>query len=495
MSPKSSTPLRLDGIVRVSKTGDRDTLRSPEQQERDIRRWAKEHGHEIVHVHVAIDQTGRKRTGHPAIEAAKKRALDGVVDGVVAAYVSRFTRNTLYGLATVAELLDAGRYFFAPECPFDLRTPEGRKYLTGLLAEAEYEGDVKAGHFARGVEEAIERGAHLAARYGYEKGNGKAEPLTVVKAEAKQVKRAFELRASGHTWPAIAKALNESGAKPRPYKRDGVVRQATWTFKTVKQIVGSEVYTGVAFHGTHRHENAHPAIVSEELYAAANETKGTKPLAPAEGYLLSGLVRCKGCGYAMTYASERGRLYLRCRSAQHGDGRCPEPAACPAEPLEQLVWEQFEADNFDDDGLVAEPVEDTNGHMQAASERLAAARTQAKRAMELYTLVESESGRGQAAEQVKAADREVAAAERGLGEARNRVRRSRLPGNLTAEEARAFPIPDRRHWLSSVYAAVVVRKARVWREPVADRQRVVPIDDAPGNGTALRGFVVATQVN
>src|SRR5262245_13413235 len=123
MNPKSTTtPLRLDGIVRVAKTGDRDTLRSPEQQERDIRRWAKEHGHEIVHVHVAIDQTGRKRTGHPAVESAKARALDGVVDGVVAAYVSRFTRNTLYGLTTVAELLDNGRYFFAPECPFDLRT-------------------------------------------------------------------------------------------------------------------------------------------------------------------------------------------------------------------------------------------------------------------------------------------------------------------------------------------------------------------------------------
>ena len=132
-------------------------------------------------MHVAVDQTGRKRNGHPAIEAAKQRALAGVVDGVVAAYVSRFTRNTLYGLTTVAELLDAGRQFFAPECPFDLRTPEGRKYLTGLLAEAEYEGDVKARHFARGVEDAIERGAHLAAPYGLAKGNGKAESLTIVR--------------------------------------------------------------------------------------------------------------------------------------------------------------------------------------------------------------------------------------------------------------------------------------------------------------------------
>src|SRR5262249_39149469 len=143
---------------------------------------------------------------------------------------------------------------------------------------------------------------------------------------------------------AIATALNESGAKPRPYKRDGQVRQAVWTHRTVRQLVQSEVYTGVAFNGGHRTEGAHEAIVKPELYQAANETKGVKPLRRAGGYLLSGLVRCSGCGYAMTYGSQNGKLYLRCRSAQHGDGRCPEPATCPAEPLEQLVWERFERD-------------------------------------------------------------------------------------------------------------------------------------------------------
>ena len=118
MDSTMTGPLKLDGIVRVSKTGDRKYLRFPEQQEKDVRRWAKERGHEIAHVHVAIDQTGRKRHGHPAIEAAKQRALSGVVDRrVVAPYVSRFSRNTLYGLITVRDLLDAGRYFFIGGLP------------------------------------------------------------------------------------------------------------------------------------------------------------------------------------------------------------------------------------------------------------------------------------------------------------------------------------------------------------------------------------------
>jgi DNA invertase Pin-like site-specific DNA recombinase len=420
--------LRLDGIVRVSKTGDRDTLRSPEQQEKDIRRWAKDHGHEIAHVHVAVDQTGRKRTGHPAIEAAKVRALSGVIDGVVAAYVSRFTRNTLYGLTTVAELLDAGKRFFAPECPFDLRTPEGRKYLTGLLAEAEYEGDVKARHFARGVEDAIERGAHLAAPFGLAKGNGKAESLTVVKDEAEQVKRAHELRAAGHSWAAIAAQLNASGAKPRPYKRDGKVMQAVWTHKTVRQLVVGKgptgewsVYLGMAFNGKLCVEDAHPAIVSPELFAAANDTRGTK-FAGADGdaeYLLAGLVFCNGCGYRMTY---NGAHSLRCRTAQHGAGRCPDPAACPAP-------------------------------------------------------------------QVKATGAEVRDAEAELAEAKAQARGNRLPVDLGLQDARRAPISERRHWLSLVNGAVVVRSARVWREPVADRSVILARDAVPTDSVSLRGFV------
>jgi DNA invertase Pin-like site-specific DNA recombinase len=495
MNPKSNTPLRLDGIVRVSKTGDRDTLRSPEQQEKDIRRWAKERGHEIVHVHVAIDQTGRKRTGHPAIEAAKERALAGVVDGIAAAYVSRFTRNTLYGLTTVAELLDAGKYFFAPECPFDLRTPEGRKYLTGLLAEAEYEGDVKARHFARGVEESIEDGVHLGEPYGYRKSNGKASKLAVVEAEAKQVRKAHRLRAEGFSWAAIADALNASGAAPRPYKRDGQIMQAVWTHATARQLVVGKgpqgewsVYLGMAFNGEHVTEGAHPAIVEPELFQAANDTRGTKFAGaggPGAEHLLKGLVRCRGCGYAMTYS---GADYLRCRSAQHGAGYCPEPAACPARPLEELVWARFEEEWLGEGR--SEPVSD-NGRVAAARDGLAAAVRRLRKAQSLFTMAETPREEREADAELKAAKAQLRDAETEEAEARAAARGSRLPARLTVEEARNAPIPDRRHWLSLVYAAVIVRKARVWRERVADRFAVVAADEAPGDGTRLRGLVAA----
>ena len=82
-------------------------------------------------------------------------------------------------------------------------------------------------------------------------------------------------------------------------------------------------------------------------------------------------------------------------------------------------------------------------------------------------------------------------AESELAEAKAAARGGRLPARLTVEEARKAPVSEQRHWLSLVYAAVAVRKARVWREPVADRALLFDRDAAPSDGTGLRGFVTA----
>ena len=94
--------------------------------------------------------------------------------------------------------------------------------------------------------------------------------------------------------------------------------------------------------------------MSDALARRARRAKGVKPLGPSEGYLLTGLVRCHGCGYAMDHAPVSGRRYYRCRPEQHGDGPCSEQASVPAEDLEEWVAAEFEArflsGSFDPDG-------------------------------------------------------------------------------------------------------------------------------------------------
>jgi DNA invertase Pin-like site-specific DNA recombinase len=485
----TESALRLDAIVRVSKTGERDYLRSPDQQEADIRAWADERGYEIVTVHRAIDESAGKGA-YPAIEEAKERALDGITDGAVVAYLSRYSRNTLYGLQTVATLLDAGRHFFAIDCPFNLRTKEGRKYLTNQLAEAEYEWHVRREGFMRGVRDAVANGVHIGVPFGYMRSDGKGTPLAINDAEAPAVRIAWEMRADGHSWQAIADALNASGIMPRPYKRHKVVKQAVWTHKTVRQlvvgrekdVVGNRVYLGTAWNGQHETPGAHPAIVDEDLYARATEARGTKWIGSDDGYLLSGLVRCKSCGYVMTY---NGADFLRCRAAQHGDGTCPDPVGVNARKLEEVVVGEFK-DRYFDAKLDAHADDDAVADATAKVARLAIRHDNIFASMP----ADMSGARGENwREHERQAGEALADAEREEAEAKAQARGANLPHDLTADNFDTWPVPDQRTFLAAVFAAVVVRRPARWREPVAARTHVLRRDEVPANNIALIAHV------
>ena len=85
---------------------------------------------------------------------------------------------------------------------------------------------------------------------------------------------------------------------------------------------------------------------------------------------------------------------------------------------------------------------------------------------------------------------EVRDAETAQAEAQAQARKSRLPAGLTVEKARTFPVPDRRHWLSLVYGAVVVRRGRGWREPVGDRITVIGNPEREGKTAMLARKII-----
>jgi site-specific DNA recombinase len=95
-----------------------------------------------------------------------------------------------------------------------------------------------------------------------------------------------------------------------------------------------------------------PAIISEELFQQARERlEENKRFSPRNNkryeYLLSGLLRCRQCGYALygkpASNSKYKRLYYRC-SGQDGyrwkDGRVCSAHPVRVEAVDDLVWEQ-----------------------------------------------------------------------------------------------------------------------------------------------------------
>src|SRR5215831_10635695 len=163
--PKGRLP--LDAIVRVSKVGDRTEIKSPEQQEADIRRFVKTYRDArgrrfyVRRIHHEIDESGRT-TNRPGLNAAKEAALAGEVEGIVAAYLSRFSRNVIEGLKLIDDLTAKGKLFLAPDAPFDPNEPTGRMMLTILLAIAQQIWDSLRAGFLRNVQDAVKKnGVHL----------------------------------------------------------------------------------------------------------------------------------------------------------------------------------------------------------------------------------------------------------------------------------------------------------------------------------------------
>jgi hypothetical protein len=487
------TGLTLDIIVRVSKRGARDRLNSPGQQERDCMAWIKDNGHIYGTTHTAIDESAGHGS-HPAIEAAKQRALDGESDGCVSSYLSRSFRHVVYGLTTVKELLDAGKHFYSLDCPFDLRTREGEKFFTDKLGQAQYEWRMYKDNFDRNVREAIERGVHIHIPFGYRRSDGQGTPLALDDKEWPTVRHAAECRADGWSWPRIARELNESWCPPRPTTRKlkgesaATTWQAEWNHTTVHQMLKQEVYRGYAYSGQYVNKAAHPAIIPDDLWHRIQATRGVKHDRPAEGYELSGLVRCSGCGYAMVHSIERTRRYYRCKRRNgNGDHRCPAPVNIPAAQLEHEVMVQFTRDHLSERAIGEATSEDetqarteldaANSHMQSVVDTWA--RVREVRGKLSATQAEQETTAiGTAGDRVDRAEQEL---HRVLSTNRGHT----LLGALTAEKFIASPPDERRLYLSLVYRAVVCYSG-ARRVPITDRFRIMSaMPEAANNGIPL----------
>jgi hypothetical protein len=185
----------------------------------------------------------------------------------------------------------------------------------------------------------------------------------------------FAQRLAGHSVARIARALNEAGipcpsaADPgRNPHRSG----AAWTLRTVAAILSNPRYTGRQMWNRQRMDReladpadvilghrqvqrwslpdgwvisarpAHPALVSEDDFIAAQGVSAARGPAPAGGpavpgrrrYLLAGLLVCGTCGRRMESTWSNGKPAYRCR---HGRTKALGPD--PGRPRNAYVRE------------------------------------------------------------------------------------------------------------------------------------------------------------
>lgn len=312
--------MKLVGYVRVSRIGGRsgDGYISPSVQREAIEAYAAELGGRIVHF--ADDQDfGGGSVDRPAFQDALDRIDAGEFDGIVVMKIDRFARSVADGVGIVRRLSDEDKVFASCHERIDLRTPEGRFMATMFFANAELFLDQIKASWQVAKARAIARGVHIgAAPYGY--FAVKSQPLRVDPVTGPVVSEVFR-RAATEGPSALARYVeSRTGRAHRP--------------NVIRRWLRNRIYLGEIRYGELVNTEAHPPLTDEATWQAAQTESGVRYTAP-EAFLLSGLVRCANCRYAMGGNTRGG--FNRDTPIYRCGRRCGEPSVITAAKVESIV--------------------------------------------------------------------------------------------------------------------------------------------------------------
>ncbi len=342
-------PLRLDRLIRVSVQDGRegDSFRSPGQQRGLCDTWARTNGAEIVFEHTAISgRNSAKTMARTDVDAAVARIRAGLTDGVVVAWLDRFSRAPVReALSVYQDIRDAGGRVIAVDMAgLNPDDATGEFALTVHLAVNRMVWRKTAERYAQSRREAIEDGKSIGRpTLGYRYADPTRKPhgpgvinsrLVVYEPERPVVLELFERKASGASWLQLARWLDV--VMPKPAGR-------LWARSSVSDLIGRRVYLGEVHHGEFRNAGAHEAIVPVALWRRAQNVPGERT--PRGAYLLSGRVRCAGCGRRMQ-AGKPGHLGDR-RTCECRNRECPARSVVMVDLLDAEVltclWERLDA--------------------------------------------------------------------------------------------------------------------------------------------------------
>jgi DNA invertase Pin-like site-specific DNA recombinase len=318
------------GYHRISRIGGRvDTPVSDGEFRQKVTGFADRKGFDLELLPVEKDQTGSKFE-RPILEEAIRRIESGEAAGLIVVRYNRLSRATASDTHLIIERVEngaGGRVHSVEEDYPD--TPEGRmaRGMAFNVSRMEWErsqlqvraskiGAVEAGVWPMSV---VPVGYNCVRRK--DGGDGK---LKVDPPAKRKVLRAFRARRDGRSWTAVGLLL---GVGPTGAQK--VIRNRVYLGEINLKVDGELV----------RNPAAHEPIVGRELWEAAQVEHPRPPRNPDIGpSLLRGLVRCAGCGGAMSPDSSKGERRYRCVAHNKTGGRrCESPAIISRDKLDEHV--------------------------------------------------------------------------------------------------------------------------------------------------------------
>lgn len=333
----AAPPNTVSLYVRLSKAADDENL-SREGMLADVRAVAAREGLQVVGEHVDDGKSGAIRQ-RPAFTAWLDDARELRASTLCAWHVDRMTREGLNVAATIMDIVEGknpeGAAVHAPVRLMDTRGLDSAgsdawRMQFVVMAEVARAERERMRDRSREMHARLKAAGRWAgpAPFGFRtvpNPEGAGKVLEIYEPEARYIREAAERVLAGEGVSAVCRWMNADGPKPR--------RAAEWSRATITQTLTSSTVLHLLFGPADR--RAIQAAIK------ARGSGGARGTGRSRLRLLSGLLRCSGCGEKLAVGRNRGGEFLyRCGKRANGQV-CPRPVAVNAEPAEKFIKEYF----------------------------------------------------------------------------------------------------------------------------------------------------------
>lgn len=172
------------------------------------------------------------------------------------------------------------------------------------------------------------------APIGYLNQRISEKETTIVKdpVRSQYIIKAFQMRALGKPYRAIAAELREEGLKNNTPKQNPICQ------RHIEQILKNPFYHGVMRYSGKLYPHKYEPLISRKMFNKVQEMNeqrtNNKTKTQNADYTFNGLLKCGSCGCSVSSYTQKGNVYMHCSK---GKGPCKQPHTKESELVPQMA--------------------------------------------------------------------------------------------------------------------------------------------------------------
>jgi len=286
---------QVAGYVRVSTMEQAESGYSIDEQVEKLAAYCKARDWNLTKVYKDPGFSG-SNINRPGMEKLVSDAKSGYFDTVLVYKLDRLSRSQKDTLYLIEDIFNKYNVAFVSLSEnFDTSTAFGKAMIGILSVFAQLEREQIRERMTMGKVGRAKSGKSMNwvnAPFGYDYRN---DQMFVDDFKASIVKRIYNDYLAGISITKLRDALNEEGHMGKNVK---------WSYRTIRQILDNETYTGITKFRGKKYPGTHQAIISKETFEKVQQELSRRQIYYAKinnprpfraKYMLSGLLQCGYC--------------------------------------------------------------------------------------------------------------------------------------------------------------------------------------------------------